>query len=80
MEYYSTIKKNEIKSFAAMVNRPMDCHNEWMKSDRKGEILFDIPYMWYLKKKNDTNEFTKQKQTHRLTEQIYNCWADGGKG
>ena len=28
MEYYSTIKKNEIKPFAAMVKRPMDCHNE----------------------------------------------------
>ena len=30
------------------------CHTEWSKSD-KGEIAYDIPYMWNLKR-NDTNE------------------------
>ena len=33
------------------------------KSDREGEISYDIPYMWNLKR-NDTNKLTKQ--THRL--------------
>ena len=28
-----------------------------VKSDREGEILYDIPYMWNLKR-NDTNELT----------------------
>ena len=36
-----------------------------VKSDRKEEILYDIPYLWDLKR-NDTNEPTKQKETHRL--------------
>lgn len=29
------------------------------------EILYDIPYMWDLKR-NDTNEPTKHKETHTL--------------
>ena len=29
------------------------------------EIPYDIPYMWNLKG-NDTNELTKQKETHKL--------------
>ena len=34
---------------------PREHHTEWSKSDREGEILYDIPYMWILKW-NDTNE------------------------
>ena len=37
---------------------PTDCHTELSKSDRKGELLCDILYMWTLKRK-DTNELTK---------------------
>ena len=33
---------------------PRDCHTEWRKSDREGEIFYDIPYMWILEK-NDIN-------------------------
>ena len=36
---------------------PKDCHTEWSKSDREGEIPYDIPYMWSLKR-NETNELT----------------------
>ena len=36
-------------------------------SQTEGEISYDIPYMWN-PKKNDTNELTKQKQTHTLRE------------
>ena len=36
---------------------PREDHTGWRKSDRKGEILYDIPYMWNLKR-NDTNELT----------------------
>ena len=39
-----------------------------IKSDR-GETMYDIPYMWNLK--SDTNELTKQKETHKLREQAY---------
>ena len=41
--------------------------DERIKSDREGEILYDILYMWNLKR-NDTNELTKQKETQRLRE------------
>ena len=34
---------------------PRDGHAEWDKSDREGEIAYDILYMWDLKR-NDTNE------------------------
>jgi len=39
-------------------------------------ISYDIPYMWNLKR-NDTNEFTKQKETHRLIEWAYGCLGEG---
>ena len=38
-------------------------------SQTEREILYDIPYMWNLKR-NDTNELTKQKETHRLRKQL----------
>ena len=45
-------------------------------SQTEGETLYDIPYMWYLKR-NDTNELKEQKKTHRLRNQIYGCWKKG---
>ena len=33
--------------------------------------MYDIPYMWNLK--SDTNKLTKQKKTHKLREQAYDC-------
>ena len=36
---------------------PKECHTERSLSDREGEILYDIPYMWSLKR-TDTKEFT----------------------
>ena len=39
-------------------------------SQTESDILYDIVYMWNLKKKMiQMNLFTKQKQTHRLREQ-----------
>ena len=32
--------------------------------------------MWNLKR-NDTNELTKQKATHRLKAWTYGCWGEG---
>ena len=29
---------------------------------------------------NDTDELTKQKETHRLKEQTYDCWWEGWWG
>ena len=45
----------------------------WSKSDRKGQISYEISYehyMWNLKKKIvKMNLFTKQKQSHRYRRQ-----------
>ena len=51
MDYYSTIKKNEIMSFAATW---MDLESVILSEVREGEISYDIPYMWNLER-NDTN-------------------------
>ena len=55
------------------------CHTEWNKSDREGEMSYDIPYMWNLKR-NDTNKLTyKTKETHKLREWNYGCpWLKAG--
>ena len=59
---------------------PRKGHTEWSKSDREGEIFYDIPYLCNLRR-NVTNEFTKQKETHRLREWIYGCQGEGwGEG
>ena len=55
---------------------PRDCHTEErrdclsLKSDRERETSYDIAYMRN-RKRNDANELTKQKQTHRLRERTY---------
>ena len=43
------------------------------------EILYDITYMWNLKKLIQRNLFTKQKQTHRHRKQAFGCQR-GEKG
>ena len=55
MECYSAMKKNEIMRFIAI---KMDLEIvTWSenKSDREGEIVYDIPYMQNLKR-NGTSE------------------------
>ena len=58
-------------------------NTKWSKSDREGQISYDITYMWNLK--NDTNELIyKQKQTHRHRKQTDDYqkgkqgWEEGG--
>ena len=45
---------------------PSECHTESSKSNREGEIPYDIPYMWTLKR-NDTNELTYKTITDSQT-------------
>jgi len=60
-EYYSAIKKNEIIPFATTW---MDLEIVIFSEARQRRKIYDIPYMWNLKR-NDTNKLTKQKETLR---------------
>ena len=55
-------KKIEIMPFVATW---VDLKSVMSEVSQRGEICYDIPYMWNLNR-SDTNELTKQKQTHRL--------------
>ena len=74
MESYSkSFLKNGIIPFAATwMNLEIVIPSEVRQRRRN---VVDIPYMWTLKG-NDTNELTKQKQTHRLSEGT--CFCRGG--
>ena len=51
---------------AHMHTHRVDLDTEWSKSDRKREILYNIPYMGNLKR-NDTNEFISEAETDSQT-------------
>ena len=61
------------------MNGSRDCHTDWSKSDREGEILYDISYMWNLKK--EWYKWTYLQNNKRLTEDKHNCQGEGkGEG
>ena len=62
MEYYSAIKEWN-NAICSNVDGPRGHPSKWSKSDREGEISYEITHMWPLK--YHMNIFTKQKQTHR---------------
>ena len=49
-----------------------------MKSDREGEILYDIPYRWNLQG-NDTNELIYKTETDPQTSRR-SLWLPGDRG
>ena len=67
IEYSSAIKMNEILPYAAIW---MDLEGIMLSevSQTEGQILYDITYMWNLKKYNKLVIITK-KQIHRYKEQ-----------
>ena len=50
---------NDIMPYSNIVG-PRDCCIEWSKSDRERQILYDIAYIWNLKK--DINEIIYKKE------------------
>ena len=48
------------------IDGPRVCHTEWSKSDREREILYDMPYMWNLKR-SDTDELIYKTETDSQT-------------
>ena len=61
------------------MNGPRECHTEWSKSGREGEISYDTPHMYNLQS-NDTNELIKQKEVRRFRILICSCWGEGQLG
>ena len=61
VEYYSTIKKEWNNDICSNMDGPGDYHTKWSKSNREGQISYDITYMQHLnkKKKVKMNLFTK---------------------
>ena len=65
------MKKNEIMPFVATwMDLEIIILSEGSQTEKK-QILYDITYMWNLKKMIQMNLFTKQKQTHRHRKQMY---------
>jgi len=58
---------------------PRDYHTKWSKSEREGQIPYDITYGWNLKKMIQGKLFIKQKQSCRHSKQTYNYqrWKGG---
>ena len=51
MEYYSAIKNNEIMSFVVKwMDLKIIIASKWSKSEYQWQILYDIDYMYNLKK------------------------------
>ena len=65
MEYYSATGKNEAMPFTATW---MDLENVILSagSQTEREVLYDIPYLWNLKR-NDTNELTYKTERDSQT-------------
>ena len=79
MGYYSAIK-NEMTFAATCIDLEIVILSEG--SLKKGEISYDIPYIWNLER-NYTNELTKQKETHGLRNNLMVAGVVGeaqGKG
>lgn len=64
-----------IKLFTVFISKTYD-YTEWSKSDREGEILYDIPYIWNLKR-NYTNELNCKRK--RLTDLESKLMISGGR-
>ena len=63
LECYSAIKKEWNNAICSNTDGPREQHTKWSQPDRERQILYDITYMWNLKKKIQMNLFTKQKDS-----------------
>ena len=55
------------------------CHTEGSKSNRERQTLYDITYMWNLKKRYQRTHLQNQKQSLRCRQQTYGCQAGKGR-
>ena len=71
MEYHSAIKKEWNNVICSNMYGPRDCHTEWSKSEREGELSWHHLYVESKKEMIQMISFTKQ--THKLREWTYGC-------
>jgi len=64
------------------IDGPIDCHTEWSKSDRGGEISHDIPFIWNLKRNDlQINNLQNRKRLTDLENKLMVAGVkDEGKG
>ena len=55
-------KKEWNNAICCNIDGHRECHTEWSKSDREGEISYDIPYTWNLKR-NTTKKLAYKIET-----------------
>ena len=68
VEYYSAINSESFAIYSNM-DRSGGYYSKWNKSDRERQMLYDITYMWDLKKKTtEHNEKPKQTQIQRTNQ------------
>ena len=71
-----TVKKNEIRPFAATWMDLEAIILREVSQTEKDNVSHDITYVWNLKKMIQMNLYTKQKWTHRHRKQTY-CYQRG---
>ena len=59
---------------------PGGYYARWNKADRERQILYDITYIWNLKKYNKLVNITKKKQSHGYGEQRLPVGRGKGRG
>ena len=53
-------RKKESNAICSNTDGPRECHTEWSKSDAERQV-YDITYLWNLRKRIQMNLFTEQK-------------------
>ena len=59
---------------------PRHCHTKWTKSDREGEILYDMPFICNLKEIIQMNLQNRKRLTGLENELMVGRWKDREKG
>ena len=57
--------KKEWNAICSVMGGAGDYHSKWSKSDKEGQISYDITYMWILKKRY---KWTYLQNRNRLTD------------
>ena len=77
MIYYLAIRKDDV-AICRDMNGLGKHYAKWNKPDRERQILYNMTYMWNLKKFSKLMNRTKKKLTHRYREKVVTSGETGG--